>query len=142
MTHVATKPELKEAPKEAHANGRGMVALAERVERHHVQPLPDAHEAVPNPFPPLLWRGLGWGALIGLLLGLLFAWLLLSSTLVIPNEKGFSPWFRSPSTPCGRWWGRRWVFYGWGRHYLGRQTSAQSTGATAALDKVSKKGER
>ncbi|MCE7981781.1 MAG: hypothetical protein DYG89_11345 [Caldilinea sp. CFX5] len=88
MTHVATKPEITEAPKEPHTNGRGVVALAERVERHHIQPLPDAHELVPDPFPPLLWHGLGWGALIGLLLGLLFAWLLLSSTLVIQNAEG------------------------------------------------------
>lgn len=37
-------------------------------------------------FPPPLWRG--WGALAGLLLGLLFAWLLLCNTLIIPNVEG------------------------------------------------------
>jgi hypothetical protein len=87
MTEVATPPrERVEEHKNGHANG--MIPVAERIEHHHRQPAPDARAQVPEPFPPILWRGLGWGMLGGLLLGLLFAWLLRSGTIVISGWEG------------------------------------------------------
>lgn len=87
MTHVVTKPDRTKDPKAAPRPDDGMIGLAQHVEHHHIQPLPDAQAPAYEPFPPLLWHGLGWGTLAGLLLGLFFACLLLRGTLVIPNAE-------------------------------------------------------
>jgi hypothetical protein len=65
-----------------------MVSMAEKVERHHLEPAPDAVPPTPDPFPTLLWHGLGWGVLIGLVVGALVAWLTLRGTLVISGWEG------------------------------------------------------
>lgn len=83
-------PRQTERQEEEHP-GDGMVAIAERIERYHIAPVPGAAEALPNPFPPIVTRGLWLGAILGGVVGLLFGVLLSSGTLVVPGwEQLFS----------------------------------------------------
>ncbi|MCL4294626.1 MAG: hypothetical protein KJ077_02820 [Anaerolineae bacterium] len=81
--------ELKTIEKQSHQQPHdGMVALAQQLERHHVQPAPGTNPPLPQPFPALLWQGLGGGILIGALLGLLFGVALYQGMLIIPGWEG------------------------------------------------------
>jgi len=90
---VKTPHEHQTRRKEDHSQeqqqqGNGMVSMAKKVEWHHVKPAPEAVSPAPEPFPTILWHGLGWGTAVGLALGALVAWLLLSGTLVITGWEG------------------------------------------------------
>jgi heme exporter protein D len=65
-----------------------MEIMTDQVKRHYLSPMPNATDPTPNPFPPIVLRGLALGAAVGALLGLLAAWLLWSGTLVIHGWEG------------------------------------------------------
>jgi uncharacterized membrane protein YeaQ/YmgE (transglycosylase-associated protein family) len=65
-----------------------MQKMAERVERHHTAPMPDAQAPEPHPFPTgvitTLWLGIVGGGVLGLFVGVL----LQNNVLVLPSMEG------------------------------------------------------
>ena len=89
MTTPDTRVKTYPAKKEGDHNG--MVGLAREVEEHYLQPIPEATEPVPDPFPPMVTWGLWLGVLVGAGLGLIAALLLFNGALVLPGwESMFS----------------------------------------------------
>lgn len=78
-------------------------------EQHYTAPLPEAAPPPFHPFPARVMAGLGIGALIGGLLGLVFGLLLQQNTLVIPNWEGL--YSMGPFTFVIFWslWAWRWA---------------------------------
>ena len=77
--------------KEAPLKGEGTKSIREmsgHVTRPHLEPLPDVKPPEINLFPAPMMRSLGWGMLIGLMLGLIWAALLRNTVIVIPGWEG------------------------------------------------------
>jgi hypothetical protein len=82
-TEVERKTEAQPQPSGDHQKKAMMKEVAHEVVIHHLAPAPITDEVMPDFFPPLVMRGLGFGALIGGILGLIFGNLFMANTITV-----------------------------------------------------------
>ncbi len=80
--------ETENAVESNKKSSKDMRPMAGRVVKHHTQSYPEAEWPQVPPFPKPLLQGLAWGTLVGMLLGILWAALMLNGALVIPGWDG------------------------------------------------------
>lgn len=88
---MATHSRVRVYPAKDQNGHDGMTSLARQVKEHYLQPIPEAVEPVPQPFPaPVIW-GLGLGILLGAALGLVAGMLLFNGTIVLQGWDNMYP---------------------------------------------------
>ena len=81
-----TSQEASGKPAQPRPQSDGMRAMTDDILDHHQQPYPQARMV--TPFPKPIMRALSWGLLAGLLLGILWAQLMLREVVQIASFEG------------------------------------------------------